>query len=295
MSGTTSASDTGAMACPAPTVRVPATSANLGAGFDALGMALDLYAELGVLADTDVAPPDGALVADANHLADIAFRRLGGEGTVWVRSPIPMGRGLGYSGAVRVGGAALAAIQRDGALTDAGRADVFALTAELEHHPDNASASVYGGLVVAVDHHVVPVDVAFDPAVVVWVPDAVTTSTDASRATLPDTVTRADAVFNIGRAALFVAACAAGDTAALATASDDRLHQPARLARVPQSAAAIAAARAAGAWAAWLSGSGPTVACLCDPTDVDAVVSALPDGGHVKLLGLDRSGVTQLN
>lgn len=277
-----------------PSVRVPATSANLGAGFDALGMALDLYAELGVLDDPDAAAPDGAHVTDQHHIADIAFRRLGGEGRLWVRSPIPMGRGLGYSGAVRVGGAALAAIQRDGALTDAGRRDTFLLTAELEHHPDNVSASVYGGLVVAVGEHVVPVEVGFEPAVVVWVPDAVTTSTDASRATLPDTISRADAVFNIGRAALFVAACAAGDTGALAVAAEDRLHQPARLAKVPQSAAAIEAARGAGAWAAWLSGSGPTVACVCDPAAADEIAAALPTGGHVKLLGLDRQGVTQL-
>lgn len=270
-------------------VRVPATSANLGAGFDVLGMALDLYAELGIVDD---GVPEGAHAADGHHLADIAFRRLGGTGQLWVRSPIPMGRGLGYSGAVRVGGAALAVLQRDGELTEAGRREVFELATELEHHPDNASASVYGGVVVAVDSHVVPVPLAFDPAVVVWVPDKVTTSTDASRATLPETVSRADAVFNLGRAALFVAACAAGDIAALHTATDDRLHQPARLARVPESAKAIEAAQGAGAWGAWLSGSGPTVAALCSPDDVDAVVAALPDTGHVKLLGIDRDGVT---
>lgn len=269
-------------------VRVPATSANLGAGFDALGLALDLYAEVGVV---DRAAPDGAYVADRHHIADIAFRKLGGEGQLWVRSPIPMGRGLGYSGAVRVGGAAAAVLQRDRRLDDAGRKEVFELTAELEHHPDNVSASVYGGLVVAVDTHVAQVPLAIEPAVVVWVPDSVTTSTDKSRAQLPDTVSRADAVFNIGRAALFVAACANGDTAALAIASDDRLHQPARLALVPESAKAILAARDAGAWAAWLSGSGPTVAALCAPGDVDTVVAALPDTGHVKLLGIDRFGV----
>lgn len=270
-------------------VRVPATSANLGAGFDALGMALDLYAEIGVIDGDDV--PDGARPIDARHIADIAFRRLGGEGRLWERSPIPMGRGLGYSGAVRVGGAALAVLQRDGSLTDTGRVEVLQLTSELEHHPDNVAASVYGGVVVAVDGHVGRVPLGFDPAVVVWVPDTATTSTDKSRATLPDMVSRADAVFNIGRAALFVAACATGDTSALATATDDRLHQPARLARVPESAKAIDAAVGAGAWAAWLSGSGPTVAALCAPDAADTVAAALPDTGHVKLLGIDRSGV----
>jgi len=276
-------------------VRVPATSANLGAGFDVLGLALDLYAEVGVL-DGDEADhtPDGAQPADAHHIADIAYRRLGGTGRLWVRSPIPMGRGLGYSGAVRVGGAALAAIQRDGELTAAGRTDVFESTAELEHHPDNVSASVYGGLVVAVGSHVAPVPLAFEAAVVVWVPDAVTTSTDKSRATLPDVVSRADAVFNVGRAALFVAACATGDTSLLATATEDRLHQPERLALVPESAKAIDTARDAGAWGAWLSGSGPTVAALCAPEAADAVAAALPATGHVKLLGVDRAGVVQI-
>lgn len=272
-------------------VRVPATSANLGAGFDVLGMALDLYADVGVVAE---AAPEGAHVVDPHHIADIAFRRLGGTGDLWVRSPIPMGRGLGYSGAVRVGGAAAAVIQRDGALTETGRAEVFALTAELEHHPDNVAASVYGGLVAAVDAHVVQVPLGFAPAVVVWVPDSVSTSTDSSRASLPDTVSRADAVFNVGRAALFVAACASGDTAALATAVEDRLHQPVRLARVPDSARAITAARHAGAWAAWLSGSGPTVAALCAPEVADAVAAALPPTGHVKHLSIDHAGVVAL-
>lgn len=272
-------------------LRVPATSANLGAGFDVLGMALDLYAEVGVVAADADGAPEGAHVVDRHHIADVAFRRLGGDGDLWVRSPIPMGRGLGYSGAVRVGGAAAAMVQRDGDLTQRGRADVFGLTTELEHHPDNVAASVYGGIVVAVEAHVVKVPIGFAPAVVVWVPNAVTTSTDRSRATLADTVTRADAVFNLGRAALFVAACATGDIAALGTAVEDRLHQPARLAVVPESAKAISAARDAGAWAAWLSGSGPTVAVMCAPEDADVVAAALPDTGHVKLLGVDHSGV----
>jgi len=272
-------------------VRVPATSANLGAGFDVLGLALDLYADIGVV---DGAVPDGARVVDSHHIADIAFRRLGGTGELWERSPIPMGRGLGYSGAVRVGGAAAAVVQRDGSLTDEGRREVFELTTELEHHPDNVAASVYGGLVAAVGTHVVPVPLGFAPAVVVWVPDAVTTSTDKSRATLADTVSRADAVFNVGRAALFVAACASGDTAALATAVEDRLHQPARLALVPESARAIAAAGEAGAWAAWLSGSGPTVAALCAPEQADTVAAALPPTGHVKLLGIAPAGVVEV-
>ena len=270
-------------------IRVPASSANLGAGFDVLGMALTLHAEIGV---GEV--PDGTRLVDAHHPADIAFRRVGGSGPLWVRSPIPAGRGLGFSGAVRVGGAAAALVQRDGpAVLDdaAARAEVLAVTAELEHHADNVAASIYGGVVIAAGATVTRVPLAFDPAVLVWVPDATTTSTDHSRSRLPDAVSRDDAVFNIGRVAMFVAACAAGDTSSLRAATEDRLHQLHRLAHVPASAAALDAALSGGAWAAWLSGSGPTVAALCDVADSHRLAAALPVDGHVKVLRIDHAGV----
>jgi homoserine kinase len=104
-------------------------------------------------------------------------------------------------------------------------------------------------------------------------------------------VSRADAVFNLGRVATFVAACARGDVASLQIATDDRLHQPHRLALVPASAAAIQAALVAGAWAAWLSGSGPTVALMCEPARAEEIAAQLPAGGHTKLLRIDHEGV----
>ena len=273
-------------------VRTPASSANLGAGFDVLGMALGLHAETGI-GD----PPGGATTVDPNHPADVAFRRAGGTGSLWMRSPIPIGRGLGFSGAARVGGAAAAAVQRSGpsVLDDpATRAEILALTSELERHADNAAASIYGGVVVAADHNVVQVSLAFNPMVVVWVPNSATTSTEHSRGRLPDTVSRADAVFNVGRAAMFVAACANGDVAALRAATEDRLHQQVRLELVPESAAALDAALAAGAWAAWLSGSGPTIAAMCDPGRAEEIAAALPASGHVKQLRIDHEGVIAL-
>jgi homoserine kinase len=91
-------------------VRVPASTANLGPGFDALGMALSITAEVGVVDDsTDV--DDLVAAVDEHHPASIAFAAAGGSGELWVRSPIPMGRGMGYSGAMRVAGAALALAQ----------------------------------------------------------------------------------------------------------------------------------------------------------------------------------------
>lgn len=269
-------------------IRVPASSANLGAGFDVLGMALTLHAVVGV-----GAPPSGARTADPHHPASVAFVRAGGEGSLWVRSPIPMGRGLGYSGAVRVGGAAAAVVQRHGrdALDDGEHADeVLAVAGELEGHLDNAAASLVGGVVVAAGDRVVPVPLAFDPSVVVWVPNADATSTDQSRAALPSTVSRADAVFNLGRVAAFIAACARGDSEVLRLATDDRLHQPHRLALVPESNDALCAALDAGAWASWLSGSGPTIAALCESSRADEIAAALPATGHTKILHIDHEG-----
>ena len=271
-------------------VRVPASSANLGAGFDVLGMALTLHAEVGV-----GPAPIGARLAERRHPAAVAFDRSGGTGDLWVRSPIPMGRGLGFSGAARVGGAAAAQVQLHG--PDALHDDdilsrVFDVAVDLEGHGDNAAASLHGGIVVACGRSVTRVPLAVDPAVVVWVPDATTTSTDRSRTTLADSVRRADAVFNLGRVAMFVAACASGDVASLRTATEDRLHQAQRLAAVPDSAAALDAALAAGVWAAWLSGSGPTVAMLCESARADEVVAALPASGHTKSLRIDHEGAT---
>ena len=271
-------------------VRVPASSANLGAGFDVFGMALTLHADVGI-----GEPPTDAAAADPHHPASVAFRRAGGTGDLWVRSPIPMSRGLGFSGAVRVGGAAAAHVQRlgpDSLGDDATRASVLAVASDLEGHADNAAASLYGGIVAATGSIVARVPLAVDPAVVVWVPEATTTSTDRSRTALPDTVSRADAVFNLGRVALFVAACATGDMRSLRAATEDRLHQPQRLAAVPESAAALEAALGAGVWAAWLSGSGPTVAMLCDAARTDEVAAALPSSGHTKSLRIDHQGVT---
>jgi len=268
-------------------IRVPASSANLGAGFDVLGMALSLHAEIGV-----GHPPEHAQPAGPTHPATVAFRRLGGDGDLWVRSPIPMGRGLGFSGSVRVGGAAAAVVQRHGAdALDEHRAEITRITTELEGHADNVAPSVHGGIVVCAGDHVQPVPLALDPAVVVWIPDGTTTSTERSRATLPADVPIADVVFNLGRVAMFVAACASGDHAALRRATEDRIHQPTRLAAVPETAAAIRDALDHAAWAAWLSGSGPTMAAMCAPADAEALAAALPRSGHTKVLRIDRTGV----
>lgn len=272
-------------------VSAPGSSANLGAGFDVLGLAVARRAEVGV---GDV--PDRAQVAPETHPAAVAHRAAGGDGAVWVRSDLPMGRGLGYSGAVRVAGAMLALVQHLGpeAATDAAhRAQVLGIVSDLEGHPDNAAASVHGGLVIATPDRVTEAPISDGLRLLVWVPSAIT-STDQSRTRLDPMVTRLDAVFNIGAVATFVIACGTGEIDGLRSGCRDRLHQDTRLAISPGSAGVIAALTEAGA-AAWLSGSGPTVAAFVTADRVDAVIGALDpsvlEGGRLDEVAVDRRGV----
>lgn len=274
-------------------IRVPASSANLGPGFDALGMALTLYAEIVVEPITnELELMADVQTIDERHPATIAFRRAGGEGSVWLRSAIPVGRGMGFSGAVRAGGAVAAHAQLHGVDSDrlqAALPELLRLVGELEGHADNAAASLYGGVVATAAGHTLRVPVAFDPAMVLWVP-SFATSTDESRRKLPDTVSRSDAVENIGRTALLIAALVAGDTKSLRAATEDRLHQEVRLAKAEPSRVALGAALDAGAWAAWLSGSGPSVAVMCAAEAAVSIAAALPADGHSKILRIDRVG-----
>ncbi|MEZ5259212.1 MAG: hypothetical protein R2705_20720 [Ilumatobacteraceae bacterium] len=227
----------------------------------------------------------------------------GGTGAIWLRSQLPMGRGLGYSGAVRVVGATLGLLEREPSASIVGdaahrshpdalrlRAEVLTISAALEGHGDNAAASVYGSVVAVADEVCVEVPLALDPAIVVWVPDA-TTGTDASRRTLPEQLSRDDAAFNVGRVAVLVAALGAGRIDALRVGAEDRMHQDHRLAHQPRSAATLRALLDAGAWSAWLSGSGPTVAAFAGREDADRLAAALPAEGRAMVLELDRHGV----
>jgi homoserine kinase len=274
--------------------RVPASSANIGPGFDALALALTMYVEIGTVDGGGASElPDGARLIDTQHPGSIAFVRAGGRGDLWERCAIPAGRGLGFSGAVRVAGALLGRAQREGldAIDDAARHEVFPLVSSLEGHADNVAASLFGGIVATADGRVVRLPLGLDPAVVVWIP-SFATKTDESRRALASTVSFDDAVFNIAHVALLVAALGSGDVDALAVATQDRLHQQARLARAEPSRQAMDAALASGAWCAWLSGSGPTVAALCHRDDAGAVAAGLPADGHAKVLRLDHEGAT---
>jgi homoserine kinase len=296
-------------------VRVPGSSANLGPGFDALGMAVTRYIELtfddhvdGEVADVGDVPdvPEtgegvgvaglgggapGRQAAEEHHPAVRAFTLLGGTGPMWVRSSIPMGRGLGFSGSARVAGLVAAMVQREGPNfhpLDAADELLHVATA-LEGHADNIAPSIFGGVVATAGGRAVRVPLAFDPCVVVWVPST-TTSTEQSRAVLGSSVPFTDAVFNVGRTALLVAALAAGDTTALRTATEDRLHQDQRFERAPVSRLALEVALDSGAWCGWLSGSGPTIAALCPPDRCEALAAALPAEGRAATLRIDHGG-----
>jgi len=229
-------------------VRVPGSSANMGPGFDVLAMAVSIYGELGIV---DPSAQSHGEIATTNHPAHVAFVRAGGIGEVWVDSPIPSGRGLGFSAAMRVGGATLGLAQRQGIaetefaqFIDASRGELVELAAELEGHYDNAAASVWGGVVSASPERVALIPLAAsmrrEVCVLVWIPQF-QTATSKSRRNLPDTVSRAEAVFNIARATQLVIALSTGDFNLLSSAASDQLHQKVRLSDTPMCAEVMAA------------------------------------------------------
>jgi homoserine kinase len=262
-------------------VRVPASSANLGSAFDAVAVALGAHLEVS---------DDGGQNAPETHPAVRAFRHAGGEGPLSVRSHFPGGRGLGFSGAARVAGLVGASVQRERPLREA-RRDVLPVATDLEGHADNVAASLLGGVVAVAGGRAVRVALGRELAVVVWVPDRETPTTSARR-WLPDQVAFDDAAFNVGRTALLVAALAAGDTDALRTATEDRLHQDRRLSRAPDTRIAIDTALRAGAFAAWVSGSGPAAAAFVDPARAPEIAAAMPAGGRAIVLEIAEEGAT---
>jgi homoserine kinase len=262
-------------------VRVPASSANLGAAFDAVAVALGVYLEL---------RPGSADPAPEGHPAVRAFRAAGGTGVLSVRAQFPGGRGLGFSGAARVGGLVAAAAQQGVSVAEV-RRDALRHATDLEGHADNVAASLYGGVVAVAAGRVVRIPLGRELAVVLWTP-AREAPTSHSRRLLPEHVPLADAAFNIGRAALLVAALAAGDAEALRVATEDRLHQDRRLARARDTRVAIDAALAAGAYGAWLSGSGPSAAAFVDPARASVIAAALPDDGQARVVDIAKEGTT---
>jgi homoserine kinase len=277
------------------TVTVPATSANLGPGFDALGLALSLHDEVRVRIEDDSTPElslhvngEGAdaVPRDASHLVvrallttydsvGVARPHL----TMWCTNRIPHGRGLGSSAAAAVAGVLAAKVLSGAALDDDA---ALGLATAIEGHPDNAAAALLGGLTVAWTDGASARAVRLDPApsvrAVVFVPDA-ELSTEKARGLLPATVPHADAAHSAGRAALLVAALTSRPDLLLA-ATEDRLHQEYREPAMPVSLELVARLRAAGV-AAVVSGAGPSVLALTTTGSAGLDPALTPPGFRV--------------
>ena len=292
-------------------VRVPASSANLGPGFDALGVALALHdvVEAEVLGGADVVidvEGEGAadVPRDTTHLVHRSMVR--GFQAMDVPMPgvrlhctnaIPHGRGLGSSSAAIVAGLAAARALVEGGSGLMPDDLLFGLAAELEGHPDNVAPAVFGGFTIAYDDVMAggfaAVRLDVDPAVafVVLVPE-VALETTVARGLLPSQVPHADASRNAGRAALLVAALT-GRPDQLMAATEDRLHQQYRAEAMPESTALITTLRKAG-FPAVVSGAGPTVLAMVAAEAVAEVLGHAPDGWRALELPVDPEGVRQM-
>lgn len=289
-------------------VRVPATSANLGPGFDALGLALALFNEVvlepaeavavrieGEGADWLDRGPGNLVVRGARAVYERVGRQFAGL-TVTCVNRIPPGRGLGSSAAAWLSGI-VGANALLGEPLD--REALLDLAASQEGHPDNVAAAFLGGLTVACwsDGRVVAVSLPVPPEIrwVVLIPE-LEGSTAEARAVLPPSVPRADAVFNVQRVSLFLGGLQAGRPDLLAVAMNDRLHQPYRLGLFPWMEAVAAAAREAGALGCVLSGAGPSLLAAVRHS-AEGVARAMERAlvqagvpGVARVLDVDRSG-----
>jgi len=289
-------------------VRVPATSANLGPGFDALGLALTLYddvvlrvAESGLLVDIAGEGAD-ELRRDRRNLVVKAvnrmFAELGGQPRgleVVCANRIPQARGLGSSAAAVVAGLYAARGVVVGGPERLDDDHLLRIAVELEGHPDNVAACLYGGLSLAWQDTTGPQHVALDVTAelepVAFVP-ATRGSTSKARRMLPETVPHADAAHTAGRAALLVEAMARRPELLL-PATEDRLHQSYRADAMPRSAKLVEKLRAAGIPAV-MSGAGPTVLALTTQDNAEAAAGLAGTTFDVQRLGIDREGARVL-
>jgi homoserine kinase len=252
------------------TVNVPATTANLGPGFDCLGLALDWWNTITVESartfQVKLRGDSAGLAADESNMVvehiRIFYKHIGAPMPtlrVTMTNRVPIGKGFGSSAAALVGGLVTGNALAGTPLT---AQEILELANELEGHPDNVSAAIFGGFTVSVfdGHRVVCASV--EPSdhwrAVVYIPDHAL-STKTARKILPPSISRTDAVFNIGRAALLAYAFTSKHAGFLPIATEDRLHQPYRVPLVKGMSEMLEAVVAAGAQGAALSGAGPSL------------------------------------
>ena len=289
-------------------VQVPATTANMGPGFDTLGMALKLYniiemEQAGIGLNIDV-EGDGAGQIPRNPTnivyvaAEKVFKAVGYKPKglrIKIINNIPLARGLGSSASAIIGGLVAANILSGGKLDEQ---TLLNMAAQIEGHPDNVAPALIGGIVISAQGEGEVKYTKIDPPAklkcVVAIPDF-SLPTKLARDVLPQSVSITDAVYNIGRTALLVAALIRCDFNLLSMSMEDRLHQPYRANLVPGMKKVLAAAKLAGARGIVLSGAGPTLIAFCDEnTQLIATVmkdTFLQSGIHAKVLELDPNPV----
>jgi homoserine kinase len=287
------------------TVRVPATSANLGPGFDSFGLALALYDEVSARVDDDglrveVAGEGSATLprGEQNLVMRSLLAALGQLGSrpsglrVQCRNVIPHGRGLGSSSAAIVAGISLANALSGAAGLDSNA--MLALATDIEGHPDNVAACLFGGFTISWLESSAPACVRLEPAAsirpVVFVPTGTEVPTSLARTMLPGQVPFADAASNAARAALLAVAMTQRPDL-LWAATQDRLHQHYRRAVMPASLDLLASLRSRGIAAA-ISGAGPSVLALTDPDGEPAVLALAPRTWNGWPLAVDHDGAT---
>ena len=290
--------------------RIPASTTNLGPGFDVLGLALQLYSTVTLEAseiDTEVivnGVDADKIPSTPEHVAfqavELVFNRSGTKPPkgfkLHIDNGIPAIRGLGGSGTAILGGLLTANVLCGTPFSDA---ELLNFATEIEGHPDNVAASLYGGIVVSAQENgqVHTVQLACPPelSIVLAIPDF-PVSTKQARAVLPKSVDFADAIHNTSRSTLLIASIVTGQFEMLRVAMNDRLHQPYRASLIPGFNDVAEAAISAGALSVALSGAGPTVAAYCIEHDeqiakqMQTVFNMHQTVSDIKILKSDADG-----
>lgn len=252
-------------------VCVPATSANLGSGFDCVGVALNLYNELYFWKDEEISLPDGTNLLNKDSLAhqgmSLVAEKIGQklpDYKIAIKAFIPSARGLGSSATLTVAGVVAGNILLNANLKEE---ELISLASKVEGHPDNAAPALVGGLVISVtsgqEIKYIKIKPQNSPQVIVVVPDF-KVATMQARKVLPPVVPYKDAVFNLGRFGLLMTSFLTENYSLLGLSMEDRLHQPYRVSLVPGLNEVMSTAMANGALGCCLSGAGPTVLAFCD-------------------------------
>jgi homoserine kinase len=256
-------------------VRVPASTSNLGAGFDCLGLALDLWLEIRVMSGAGPDVYRGTLAGlDPAHdiVASLVRDDLGPDRHLEIASTVPVARGLGSSAAAHVGALVLHTLLHD---RDPDLAQVFSDAADREGHPDNAGPAVYGGLILSTDR---PERLALSDqlGIALAIPNTEVRTSEA-RAVLPDELARDIAIAQASGAAALLLGLTTGNGDLIGFGMDDRIATPHRRHLIPGFEDAVAAGKMAGAYGVTISGAGPTMLAITDRRTATDVATAMAD------------------